>query len=366
MSILVAGNPILDLVATLDDSWLQKFNILEGGYTEYNEAKHGAIYDELVNMADTAFIPGGAGQNTARVAQALLPQAKSVTYMGAVGADKYAEIMGAKAEEAGLEVCYELRPEAGTGKSGVVVNRRTRDRSMCTHLGAANYFSNEFLRQHWAKVEKADILFSAGFFVTASPESLMQLAEHAAQSTTKLWGTNLCAPFIVETYTSALLKWLQMANYVVGNELEWAAVHRVLKDSLQLKAELSVAEIVATLCDKIEWTGHPDKLRAFIATQGPDPTVVAWRSNKSAPAVCDSYPVQPVPSELVADTIGCGDAFIGGLLAGFARKWPLEKCVELANVCGRELLQNEGAAFDLSSYKLEEENADLAAGGSPN
>lgn len=36
----------------------------------------------------------------------------------------------------------------------------------------------------------------------------------------------------------------------------------------------------------------------------------------------------------VVDTTGAGDAFVGGLLAGYDKGWDLRKCAELANACG--------------------------------
>lgn len=347
MSILVAGNPILDLIAVLPPIEREKFGLLGGGYAEYDPARHHDVYDEMIKLPSTKLIPGGAGQNTARVCQALLQTPCEVVYLGAVGVDKFATLMEEKAKEANLEVLYHQVDKVETGKSAIVVDADTRDRSMCTHIGAANHFDDSFLQKHWHKVESANILFTAGFFVTASPKSLMNLAEHAAKSESKLWGTNLSAPFIVENYEEQVKEWLKIGNFVVGNNDEWEAV----RNRFCQGKGVSLIDAVRQLCDDCEWTGHPKKMRVYIMTQGPDPTIVAWRKNKASKAICDHYPVQVVPPELIADTVGCGDAFIGGFLAGLHLGLPLEKCIELGNSCGRELLQHQGVIFDLSKYR---------------
>eukprot|EP01054_Gregarina_sp_Poly1_P010522 Gregarina_sp_Poly_1__10521@NODE_774_length_6341_cov_258_715014_g569_i0_p2_GENE_NODE_774_length_6341_cov_258_715014_g569_i0NODE_774_length_6341_cov_258_715014_g569_i0_p2_ORF_typecomplete_len359_score48_43PfkB/PF00294_24/7_8e47_NODE_774_length_6341_cov_258_715014_g569_i031114187 len=349
MSVLVAGNPILDLLAVLDVTWLKKFNVTDGGYTEYSPELHGNIYLELRGLSETTAVPGGAGQNTARVCQALIPDKQAVIYLGAVGNDAYAKLMEEGARAAGLQVYYELHPDADTGTCGVIVNSETRDRSMCTNIGAANKFSMAFLKTHWPQVEAAKCLFTAGFFVTACPEGMLMMARHAASRPDCFWGVNLCAPFIVKCYTAQVKEWFKYANFVVGNELEWAAIREVFEEE-KFSAETSLLDVAAHLCSNYPMEGVSKKTRAFIITQGAEPTLVAWKRSRDGTLYRDIFPVTPVPKELRRDATGCGDAFIGGVLAGLYHGLPIEKCVELGNICGREVLQHEGVIFDLAEY----------------
>ena len=49
--------------------------------------------------------------------------------------------------------------------------------------------------ENWALVEAAQVIYSAGFFITVSPESIMLVAKHCADHN-KPYCMNLSAPFI--------------------------------------------------------------------------------------------------------------------------------------------------------------------------
>jgi len=51
--------------------------------------------------------------------------------------------------------------------------------------------------EHWSLVEAARVIYSAGFFITVSPESIMAAAQHCAEHD-KIYCMNLSAPFIMQ------------------------------------------------------------------------------------------------------------------------------------------------------------------------
>jgi len=51
--------------------------------------------------------------------------------------------------------------------------------------------------EKWAIVEKAKFYYSAGFFITVSPDSIMKVAKHACEND-KVYMMNLAAPFIMQ------------------------------------------------------------------------------------------------------------------------------------------------------------------------
>lgn len=80
-------------------------------------------------------------------------------YLGCVGRDKYAEDLLSACHAAGLQVGYRIDEVQPTGRCGVVIT--DHNRSMCTHLGAANYYRIDYLRQAgiWQMVEAARVYF---------------------------------------------------------------------------------------------------------------------------------------------------------------------------------------------------------------
>ena len=118
------------------------------------EEKHMGLYDDLLTNRKAVQIAGGAAQNTARGAQYMLPP-DSVLYIGAVGKDKYADVLRAACEKAGLKTEYLEVDNVPTGRCGVIITGHHR--RMCTHLAAANDYRIEHLNnpEMWALVDKA-------------------------------------------------------------------------------------------------------------------------------------------------------------------------------------------------------------------
>jgi len=73
------------------------------------------------------------------------------------------------------------------------------ERSLVANLAAANNFKSEFLTksENWKLVEEARVVYSAGFFITVSPESILATAQHCATHD-KTYCMNLSAPFIMQ------------------------------------------------------------------------------------------------------------------------------------------------------------------------
>jgi adenosine kinase len=73
-----------------------------------------------------------------------------------------------------------------------------------------------------------------------------------------------------------------------------------------------------------------------VFTQGKDPTLVACGG------VLHKFPVPPLAKELLVDTNGAGDAFVGGFLAKLACGCDLETCVNAGNYAARQIIQVAG------------------------
>ena len=76
--------------------------------------------------------------------------------------------------------------------------------------------------------------------------------------------------------------------------------------------------------------------RKVIITQGKDSTVVA-----EGDSVIE-YPVTPIDANLIVDTNGAGDAFVGGFLGMLALEQPLEKCVNVGHYAAGEIIKASG------------------------
>ncbi|KAI9818491.1 MAG: adenosine kinase [Pycnora praestabilis] len=295
------------------------------------EDKHMGLYEDLINNHDAKLIAGGAAQNTARGAQYILPP-KSVVYIGCVGKDKYADILQSAAKEAELRVEYRIDDSQPTGRCGVIITGH--DRSMCTHLAAANEYKIEHLKQPkiWKLVENAKVYFVGGYHLTVSVPSVMALAEEAA-SKNKIFMFSLSAPFIPEFFKEPLDQTAPYWDYVVGNETEALAYAK--SHDLGTEDISTIAKKIAHLPKK-----NTSRPRTVIITQGTDPTIVAVGNSSGEPSV-KSFPVHVIDKKEINDTTGAGDAFAGGFVAGIVEGKSLEEAMDmgqwLASLSIREL-----------------------------
>ena len=86
--------------------------------------------------------------------------------------------------------------------------RRGGRRALCCHARAAcltlRCWQVDHVKQaeHWKLVEAARVIYSAGFFITVSPESIKLVAKHCSDSG-KMYCMNLSAPFISQVSSPA-------------------------------------------------------------------------------------------------------------------------------------------------------------------
>ena len=80
----------------------------------------------MVEKYNVEYVPGGATQNTIRVAQWLIGIPQSTTFIGCIGRDKYGEILERKATEAGVNVKYQYHDSEPTGTCAVLITGESR------------------------------------------------------------------------------------------------------------------------------------------------------------------------------------------------------------------------------------------------
>jgi len=325
--LLCLENPLLDIQGQGDEAMLQQYGV-KANDAILAEEKHMGLYEDLLQNRSAKLIAGGAAQNTARGAQYILPP-NSVLYIGCVGADKEADALRKSCTEAGVRAEYLVDPKVPTGKCGVIITGHNR--SMVTHLAAANEYKIEHLKspEIWALVEKAKVYYVGGFHLTVCVPAIMALAEEAAKEN-KVFILNLSAPFIPQFFKDPLDGTLPYCDYLVGNETE--ALAYAESHGLETKVIGEIALHLAGL-EKI----NKKRTRVVVITQGTEETIVAVQGEKEL----KRYPVQPVPKEELIDTTGAGDAFAAGLCAGIVEGKSLDESVDmghwLAGLSVREL-----------------------------
>ncbi|KAE8146171.1 Ribokinase-like protein [Aspergillus avenaceus] len=331
---LCLENPLLDIQAVGDAALLQKYGLKDNDAI-LAEDKHMGLYEELLQNLDAKLIAGGAAQNTARGAQYILPD-NSVLYIGCVGKDKYADTLKETCAKAGVHTEYRVDESQPTGKCGVIITGHNR--SMCTHLAAANEYNIEHLKQPhiWSLVEKAQVYYVGGFHLTVCVPAIQALGEEAAAKN-KIFMLSLSAPFIPQFFKEQLDSVLPYTDYTFCNETEaraYSESHEWGTDDV-----VEIAKKLAKLPKK-----NTSRPRVAIVTQGTLPTITATVKPDGEVEVKE-FSVVEIPKESINDTNGAGDAFAGGFCAGIVQGKSLEESMDLGQWLASLSIQELGASF---------------------
>ena len=180
-----------------------------------------------------------------------------------------------------------------------------QDRSLVTKLDAANHFTSAHLNNadNWRVVQAAKVVYSAGFFLTVSVDSMVRVAQHCAENN-KTYCLNLSAPFLIQFFKDQMMSVMPYADIVFGNETEAAT----FADAFNL-GTTDVKKIALAISMLPKENGS--KGRTVIITQGSDPVVCAENGTVV------EFSAEKLPASKIVDTNGAGDAFVGGFLAQY-------------------------------------------------
>lgn len=166
--------------------------------------------------------------------------------------------------------------------------------------------------------------------MTVSVDTILRVGKHAAENH-KTVCINLAAPFIPQFFGDQLSAAMPYADFVFGNETEIVAYGEAMgygKD---------IPEVMLKLAALPKASGC--RPRVVVITQGPHDTLVACQG------AITNYPVEALDKELMVDTNGAGDAFVGGFLARLAEGKPIAECVRSGTFSARTIIQFSGCTF---------------------
>ncbi|KAF9127656.1 adenosine kinase [Mortierella sp. 14UC] len=326
------GNPLLDIQVKASNELLARYNLKSNDAILADES-HMSLYEEIIGFPDVIYVAGGASQNTARGAQRLLPP-KSVVYVGATADDKFSAQLVAAAKADGLTTEYVHIPgNLPTGTCAALISGH--DRSLVTKLSAAEKLTVDHIKADhtWNLVKGASVYYIEGYFLTVTPEGILEIAKHAAAEN-KTFTMNLSAPFIPQFFTKVLDEVIPYMDVVFGNEGEaeaYALAHN-LPDYKDVKA-------IATYIAKLPKV-NSQRERLVVFTQGVNNTIVA-----KADGSIQEYPIIAIPENEIVDCNGAGDAFCGGFIAKFVQGEDIATSVTKGHYLAHAVIQQVGPTY---------------------
>lgn len=332
------GNPLLDVSAEVDDIFLEKYK-LKANDAILADSHHKELCNDMVESGfKVDYVPGGATQNSIRVAQWMIGAKGSTTYMGCIKRDKFGEIMEEMMKDVGVNVVYKYTDSEPTGTCAVCITGTNR--SLVAYLAAANLFAKDHLEkaENRSLMEKAKFYYMAGFPLTVCPDVMLQVARFASANN-RTFSLNLSAPFLCSFFKDQMLKLLPYVDILFGNETEAEEFSKA--NSLGIKDIKEIALHIA------RWPKDNGRGRVVIFTQGSLPTLVAQDGKVR------EFAIIPIEEKEIVDTNGAGDAFAGGFLAQLVQGHSLDECIRSGHYAANYIIQQLGVQLkDKPTFRI--------------
>jgi sugar/nucleoside kinase (ribokinase family) len=306
---LTIGNALVDVLATVDEGFLVRENIVKGSMNlvDIKRSKH---LHSLVNSRTE--MSGGSAANTA---YGLASLGGKAGFIGKISADRLGESFSHDLDTVGVKFFPGVTCETeDTGRCLIVVTP-DGNRTMNTFLGAASLLDAADISK--TAVQSAAVVFLEGYLFDkdAAKEAFRTAAEYAHAAGRKV-ALTLSDSFCVDRHRADFLSLVKNdIDILFSNEDELKALYQV--DSIN--------DGLHQLRDNCEFAAVTRNEHGSVVIDGDEVVII------------DAEPV-----ESVVDATGAGDMYAAGFLYGFVRGKPIEQCGKIGSIGASEVITHMG------------------------
>ena len=239
--------------------------------------------------------PGGKGSNQAIAAGRA---GASTLFVGAVGADTFAEVARRFYAENKIAARFISKPKIPTGTAAILVDDHGRN-EIVVALGA-----NAAL----APRDLPASLFKSARLVLAQFENDLRAVAHVLRAGRRAGAATLLNPAPMRSDFDPAL--LNHVDILVPNETEFVALVNRLGLAPFRRAPYTEAKLAAE---------SADSLQALCRRLGPPTVIITLGERGCFVSQASGGVLLPAHAVKVVDTTGAGDAFVGGFAAGFEK-----------------------------------------------
>lgn len=311
----VIGNACTDLIATVNDEFLDRYGLRKSHCTHLDSADHLHEIKEELEYWQTA--GGGAGANTAHVLAAL---GADVTFLSRIAPDEEGRSFEKELQQAGVKtVLHDTpdEPEQGLPSPQVLcLITPDGDRSFASYDGVAARFERGHLHEQHLSV--TDILYIDGYSFCSD-----RIADAYIEIIPKILarGGHVCLNVgdrsLIETKRGTVTSVLSACNGFICNRAE----------AEELYGDHSTENLAKLLAENFTFGALTDGANG------------AWVFDNGTHARIAAPDISHL-SEI--DSIGAGDHFAAGILYGFGHGLTPERSGELASLCALDCLSHSG------------------------
>lgn len=320
--VVAIGNAIVDILAHVDNVFLNKAGLKKGAMTLIDEAQSNRLY-ELMGPATE--VSGGSAANTAA---GLASFGAKTAFIGKVRNDQLGNIFRHDIQAAGVDFKSKASIKGAATARCMVFVTPDSHRTLQTYLGACVTLSTNDVPK--TLIESSSITYLEGYLwdSPAAAAACNQAINYAKKKGKKI-SLSLSDPYCVERHRQEFQELCKMTDILFANDSEIMALWQTER-----------------LADAVEQTRRYVPLAAV--TQGAVGSLII---NKQ-----ETIPIKAAPVKQIVDTTGAGDLYAAGFLYGFVQGYPLKDCGAIASLAAAEVISHLGARPAVNLAKLLEDS----------
>lgn len=308
--VLTIGNAIVDVIATVDNDFVARENLVKGSMNLIDEPRAEQLYAAMPNATEHS---GGSAGNTAAGVASFGGKA---AYFGKVKNDQLGAIFRHDLNAIGVNFESKAAIDGPATARSFILVTPDAERTMNTYLGACVNLTTADVD---ADIVKASSVTYMEGYLWDKPEAkeAFRLAAKIARAAGKLTSITLSDSFCVERHRESFLELIRNhIDIVFANESE-------IKSLYETRSFDGALAAIRKDC----------KLSALT------------RSEKGSLIVTETETVEVAahPIAKIIDVTGAGDLYASGFLFGHTRGFDLKRCAELASLAAAEVISHTGA-----------------------
>jgi len=311
--ILGIGNAIVDVLAKVDDEFLNKNKLIKGSMKLINKAEFEDLKKEI---KIERVVAGGSVANTMAGIAYLQGNA---SFIGKINSDKFGEMYRKSLQDINVNFSYLEKDEDSSTGASIILITPDSERTMCTYLGISSYLSSDDINEN--NIAAHELIFLEGYLWDKgiSEKMFKQTIDIAKRNKIKI-AMSLSDIFCVTRHKQDFYNLLKNdLDILIGNE-----------------NEINELANKKNLLDSINQLKELNKL------------IVITRSESGSMAIKNNEIINcnSVKVNKVLDLTGAGDLFAAGFLKEYLDKSDIKRCLETGSMLASKIIQKIGARLE--------------------
>jgi len=311
--ILGIGNAIVDVLAKVDDEFLNKNKLIKGSMKLINEAE----FEEL--KKDIKIEKVVAGGSVANTMAGIAHLKGNSSFIGKINSDNFGEMYRKSLQDINVNFSYLEKDENLSTGASIILITPDSERTMCTYLGISSHLSADDINEN--NITDQELIFLEGYLWDKGiSEKMFKHAISIAKKNKVKIAMSLSDIFCVTRHKQDFYNLLKNdLDILIGNE-----------------NEINELANKKNLLDSVNQLKELNKL------------IVITRSENGSMAIknneiinCNSTKVKKV-----LDLTGAGDLFAAGFLKEYLDNSDIKKCLETGSILASKIIQKIGARLE--------------------